>query len=255
MRKKPLAAGLTFLGLAVIGFILPRALRTTIILEMGIIIANNLVWLFVPFAALAVIMLAFAFIPAPTRSIKNIARYAQENENTAPYTSPLEPEKVRAMLKECQEKHPGYASMYSECMRQINHIKEQQDSFEKLIHLNNADYLHEAESTLKLAEQTILRNLLTAANRGIVEKTDRMIDSKNEINFKNLIERVLGANEKVFETNQRFLIRASSVISSKRAGTSSNADTEAWINALEGLVLPSDIFDAKGPQPPFQVRG
>jgi hypothetical protein len=246
MRKKPLAAGLTFLGLAVIGFILPRVLRTTIILKMGIVIANNFNWLFAPFAVLSFIMLAFAFIPAPIRSVKKKARDAQENGNSAPHTDTLKPDKVRAMLKECREKHPGYANLYSDCMKQINHMTEQQESFEKLIQLNNADFLQDAKSTLKLAEQTILRNLMTAVNRGIVEKTDKMIDKEKGINFKNLIERVLSANEKVFETNQRFLIRASNAVSSKKAGISSNADTEAWIQALEGLVLPSDIFDTKG---------
>ena len=255
MRKKTFAAGLTFLGLAVIEYILPRALRTSIILERGIVMANNLNWLYVPFVVLSVIMLVLAFIPAPNLSAKKGARDAQENENTAPHTDILKPDKVHAMLKECQEKHPGYAGLYSDCMRQISHIKEQQDSFEKLIQLNNAGFLHDAISTLKLAEQTILRNLMTAVNRGIVEKTDRMIDKEKEISFNNLLERVLGANEKVFETNQRFLIRASSVVSSKRAGTSSSADTEAWIQALEGLVLPSDIFDSKRPQLPYQSRG
>jgi len=254
MRKKLFTAGLTFLGLAVIGFILPRVLRTSIILEMGIVMANNLNWLFVPFVVLSVIMLVIAFIPAPNLPVKKGVLDAQEDENKAPYTDTLKPDKVHAMLEECQKKHPGYASLYSDCMRQINYIKEQQDSFEKLIQLNNAGFLQDAISTLKLAEQTILRNLMTAVNRGIVEKTDRMIDKEKEISFKNLLEQVLGANEKVFETNQRFLIRASSAISIKRAGTSSSADTEAWIQALEKLVLPSDIFDSKGLQLPFQGR-
>ena len=255
MRHKSFAAGLTFMGLAVIGFLLPRALRTTIILDRGIVVANNLSWLFVPFLALSVIMLTFALIPALKKPAKCEIPETQDNENTAPDKNGLRPDKVHAMLKECQEKHPGYAGLYNDCMKQINHIEEQQDSFEKLIRLNNADFLQDAKSTLKLAEQTILRNLMTAVNRGIVEKTDRVTDAEKEIKFKNLLERVLSANEKVFETNQRFLIRASSAVSSKRAGTSSNADTEAWIQALEGLVLPSDIFDKKGPQLPFQGNG
>ena len=249
MRKKTLAAGLTLLCLAIIGFIVPRAMRTTIILELGIVMANNLNMLYIPFAALSAITLAFAFIPARRRP----ASYVPEIETKVPGKDTLEPDNVREMLKECQEKHPSYWDLYNECMRQIGLIKEQQDSFEKLIQLNNAGFLHDAISTLRLAEQTILRNLMTAVNRGIVEKTDQMIDTDKEIDFKNLLQRVISANEKVFDTNQRFLIRASTAVSSKRMEQQSNADTEAWIQALEGLVLPSDIFDEKRTPQPFQT--
>ena len=251
MRKKPLAAGLVLLCATVAGFIIPRIMRTAIILEMGIVMANTLNRLFMPLAALSAIVLGFAFIPKKKRSVD----YVLEFESKAPNADALEPGNVREMLLECQEKHPSYHELYNDCIRQINIIIEQQDSFEKLIQLNNAGYLNDAISTLQLAEQTVLRNLMTAVNRGIVEKTDQKIDSESEIDFRDFLQRVISANENVFETNQRFLVRASNAISSKRMGRQSNEDTEAWIQALEGLVLPSDIFDSKETQRPFQSRG
>ena len=247
MRKKTFATGLTFSSLAAISYIVPRAMRTSIILEMGILAANGLNWLFAPFTALSAITLVFAFLPTK----KPTASQWLEIENNTPSVDILSPDNVRTMLEECRDKHPAYRALYDDCITQINRIKEQQDSFEKLIQLNNAGFLHDAISTLQLAEQTILRNLMTAVNRGIVEQTDDKIDTDRELDFKNLLEQVADANERVFDTNQRFLIRASTAVSSKGMGHSSNADTEAWIKALEGLVLPSNLFDAKGIQRPF----
>ena len=251
MRKKPLILGLGFFCLAIAGFIVPRIMRRTIILNLGVIIANRLNWLFVPPAVLSFVILAIAFAPRKQQAIS----YTPEIEFIVPNPDTLMPSNVYGMLNECQEKHPSYSSLYSACMKQISFIKEQQDNFEKLIELNNAGYLHDAISTLRLAEQTILRNLMTAVNRGIVEKTDHLIDTDKEIDFQKLLQRVIDANEKVFETNQRFLIRASTAVSSKRIRNQSNADTEAWIQALEGLVLPSDIFDGKETGRPFQSPG
>ncbi|MCL2046443.1 MAG: hypothetical protein FWG88_08675 [Oscillospiraceae bacterium] len=251
MRKKPFIAGLLVLVLAVAGYVIPRVMRTAIILEMGIIMANRLNLLFAPFAVFSFIALAFAFIPKKRKSKKKEPEY----EIILPDLETLTPDSVREMLIHCKEKHPSLTEQYDDCIRQINIIIEQQESFEKLIALNNAGYLNEAISTLRLAEQTILRNLMTAVNRGIVEKTVGIIDSNEEIEFQNLLKRVLSANEDVFETNQRFLVRASTAISSKRLGNQSNTDTEAWIQALENLALPSKIFDEKTTQQPFQSTG
>ena len=249
IRKLPLIAGIIFLCLAITGFIVPRVMRTAIILQMGIMTANNLNKLYLPILLLAAITTAFAFIP------KRRPVYHEKYEFTVDELDKLDPDEVRKMLMECLEKHPAYRSLYNECINQIDLIKEQQENFEKLIKLNDADYLNDAISTLRLAEQTIFRNLMTAVNRGIVEKTHGKIDTDKEIEFKNLLERVISANENVFETNQSFLIHASSAISSKKMRVQSKADTEAWIQALENLVLPSEIFEEKEQQQPFQTPG
>lgn len=241
MRKKSLVVGLVSLGLTIMLYVLPRALRTSIIIGSGVMMANFLGWLFYIPLIIAILALSIFSFLVVEQILQQIAEKKQKV--TLSYKSKtLRSDDVRDLLNKHQEKHPSLTSLLNDCLHQIDSIKRRQASLAEMIELNDAEFLSDAPSALDESKQLILRNLMWVVNRGIAVATDDADTSDDEM-FKELIEKVLAANKDVLTECQKMLNWASDLISQKGTAAGSTIEVKAWAAAIRQQIKSSSFVE------------
>lgn len=217
---KPLMVGAGCLLSALIIWVVLKVLRTSMIVEFGIIATNTIrTVLLGAFVAAGLVAIALWLYPQVLDIIKNSSEAKFRNSSLAYRAKTSGPREIRDQLRIMKERRPRLSDAIAICLEQMDDMASQFDRFNHLIKSNDAEAMGGAMVGLKEIESTLyanfkwILNYLIAADEEDAPETNTFYDRCIE-----RINTVVAANSRALDKGNQFLLEIADNISQIGAG-------------------------------------
>jgi hypothetical protein len=231
-RARFLFIGVGCLLMAALILVLLKSLRTTMIVEIGIIATNTLrTVIMLVFVIAGLLALAIGSYQMITGILKNSSNNRLKKSSLSYRAKTSGQKEIRNQLMVMKEVRPRLAGEIDKCLEQLDGMASQFARFDQLITSNDAEAVSGARIGLEEIEKTLCANFKWVINSSIAAAED---DSPEADAFYaqciERIERVVGANNRALEKGNQFLLEIADNISQIGAGNTTMLD--AWIETI-----------------------
>jgi hypothetical protein len=231
-RARFLLIGTGCLLAALLAWVVLKSLRTSMIVEFGVIFANTVrsvvLWTLVTVGLVAVAIGLYQLIRGAARdSSKDKLR-----RSSLAYRAKTSGQKeIRDQLMIMKEVRPRLSSAIDRCLGQLDSMASQFDRFDQLITSNDADAVSGARVGLEEIESTLCANFRWVINSSIAAEdgdspeTDAFYDQCTD-----RIDRAVKRNDEALEKGNQFLLELADNIS--QTGTGDTTMLDAWLETI-----------------------
>ena len=228
---KSLVAGVASLLLAMLIWVALNALRTSMILAIGIIATNNIgMVLLGALATVGSVAIAWGLYQLVPDIVRNSSEGKLRKSSLAYRAKSSGPKEVRAQLLIMKEARPRLAAEIDRCLEQLDDISSLFSRFDQLIRSNEAETVSSARVGLEEIERTICANFKWVINSVIAADADDTPETKVFYNqCIERIDRVVAANSRALDKGNQFLLEIADNISLIASDTTL---LDAWIETI-----------------------
>lgn len=227
-RAKTLIAGIVCLLIALVIWVVMRAVRTSMIVEIGIIATNTvrgvLFWIFI---ALGVLLIAIGL----RRLVKGIMADSSRDrlsKNSLAYRAKSSgPKEIRDQLLTMKGLRPRLSELIDKCLAQLDVIAGQLARFDQLVASNDAQGVSGARIGLEEIERTLISNFKSVINIGIAASAGE--SSETDARCTEMIKEAVAANTQALEKGNQFLLEIADNISQFVSDTTM---LDAWLKTI-----------------------
>jgi hypothetical protein len=231
-KRSLLIAGVIGMILSVIAWFLIQAYRAALIVQLGIIGANNM--RIIPPAALLSVSLIL-FLIGLFGVIKDIRSKAAEkrlhNLGLHYRSKDSGPEEIRGQLGLMMGQRKELTGKIDRCMSQLDEIAKQLDRFDRLIQINEAGALAGAREALEETQNTVCANLKWVINSSIASSEH---DPTALARLGENIGEVITVNETLLDKDEEFLLDLADHLSQIK-GEGQTFQLDAWRETISSL--------------------
>lgn len=231
--RKFLIAGAGCLLSAVLVWIILQAIRTSMILEFGIVATNSvrtvLIWIL---AVAGLVAIAIGLYQLVTDTVKNSSEDRLRKSSLAYRAKTSGVKEVREQLMVMKEVRPRLSNEIDKCLEQLDDMASQFSRFDQLITSNEAETVSSARVGLEEIQNTLCANFKWVINSVIAADDD---DTPETSAFYNQcterIDRVVTANSRALDKGNQFLLEIADNISQLEVGGNTTL-LDAWIDTI-----------------------
>jgi len=228
-KSESLYIGAASLMIALLTWIVLKAVRTSMIISIGIIATNyistGLVWLF---GLIGITMTGIGLY----QLIKGSSQDRLKKSSLAYRSKTSGQEEIRDQLKIIIATRPKLRQEINDCLNQLDSVKSMYDRFNQLIKSNEAEFVSGAIVGLKEIERTVCSNLKWVINSSIAAEedyssaTDKFYDQSRE-----RIRQVIDANDLIIDKGNEFLLALADNISQMDASSATTL-LDSWLEVI-----------------------
>lgn len=231
-KKGCLIAGVISALLSLLVWFIMQALRASLIVQLGIIGANNV--RLIPTAILGVLGLILIILGliGLIRDMKEASSKKKLQEIGLDYRSKDSgPQEIRQQLGLMLSQRPVLAAKIDRCIAQLDEIVQQLDRFDRLIKINEASALSDAREALEETERTICSNLKWIINSSVAA-SDHDAAALARLD-ENILE-VTAVNKTLLDKDEEFLLDLADHLSQVK-GEGQTFQLDAWRETIGSL--------------------
>ena len=203
-KKGFLIAGVVGIILSIIVWLIMQAVRASLIVQLGIIGANNVRLISVLAVLVVSLVLILIGLPNAIKYIKSNMSKKKLKDMGAEYRSKDSgPEEIREQLDLIMRQRTVLAGKIDRCIAQLDEIQQQLNRFDRLIKINEADALAEAREALEETQSTVCSNLKWVINSSVAATNH---DPHANDRLGDIINDVIAVNKALLNKDEEFML-------------------------------------------------